>query len=178
MNPIGSTAPARLPDKLTLFFMALAAISATALWWRHGAGAAFAAVADAGMLLLAITPIIAAALLIGGYVQAVLPRELVARWLGADSGAAGYLLAVVAGAITPAGPFAAFPLVLALRRSGAPFDICVVYLSAWATLGIQRIVIWELPFLGHEFVVLRVLASLPIPFAAGLIARALQGRFA
>jgi hypothetical protein len=37
-------------------------------------------------------------------------------------------------------------------------------------------VIWELPFLGHDFVLLRVLVSLPLPVVAGLLARALLRR--
>lgn len=163
------------PDRTTLFFMALAALSAAALWLHSGAPEVVAALRGAGWLLLGIGPIIVLALLVGGYVQALLPRALVARWLGEGSGAAGYLMGTLAGVLTPAGPFGAFPLVVALRRAGAPFDICVVYLSAWATLGIHRIVIWELPFLGPDFVVLRVLASLPIPIAAGVFARALIG---
>ncbi len=171
MTPAKRDAPPGRPSKLTLFFVALAALSAAALWWQQGVDATLAAVRDAMVLLAMIAPVIAAALLIGGYVQAVLPREAVSRWLGSDSGAGGYLLAMIAGCFTPAGPFAAFPLVLALRRGGAPFDVCVVYLSAWSTLGVQRIVIWELPFLGHEFVALRVLASLPVPLLAGLLAR-------
>lgn len=161
---------------MTMFFIALAAISAGALWYRHGLGEMLDAFGSAGLLLLGITPVIIVALFVGGYVQALLPQDLVTRWLGADGGGTRYLLATAAGVITPAGPFVAFPLVLALRRAGAPFDTCVVYLSAWATLGIQRIVIWELPFLGHDFVALRVLASLPVPIVAGLLARALMER--
>lgn len=162
-------------DRVTLFFAALAATSAAGVWALHGGGALLATLAGAGGLLLRIAPLILAALFIGGYVQALLPRDLVARWLGENSGAAGYLLAMAAGVLTPAGPFGAFPLVLALRRAGAPFDVCVVYLTAWATLGIHRVVIWELPFLGLDFVALRTAVSLPLPVVAGLLVRALPG---
>jgi uncharacterized membrane protein YraQ (UPF0718 family) len=156
---------------MTLFFIALAAVSAAGVWLRDGPGEVLDALQHAGTLLLGIAPVIALALFLGGYVQALLPRKLVTRWLGEDGGAGRYLLAIGAGVLTPAGPFGAFPLLLALSRAGAPFDVCVVYLSAWATLGLHRIVIWELPFLGTDFVLLRVLASLPVPIAAGLLAR-------
>lgn len=160
-------------NRITLFFAALAVTSATGVWVLQGGGALLDALASAVGLLLRIAPIIIAALFIGGYVQALLPRDLVARWLGENSGATGYLLAMVAGTLTPAGPFGAFPLVLALRRGGAPYDVCVVYLTAWATLGVHRVVIWELPFLGPDFVALRIAVSLPLPIAAGLLSRAL-----
>jgi len=161
---------------MTLFFVLLAAASALGLWLQQGAAGLGDALAHAALLLLGLAPVIALALLIGGYVEALLPRALIARWMGENSGPAGYALAIAGGVLTPAGPFGAFPLVLALRRAGATFDICVVYLSAWATLGLHRIIIWELPFLGQDFVTLRVLASLPVPLAAGLLARALTVR--
>jgi len=164
------------PDWMTSFFVALAALSASALWAQQGSGSLLEALRASGWLLAGITPVIVAALFIGGYVQALLPNEQVARWLGEDSGGAAYLLATAAGVATPAGPFGAFPLVLALRGAGARFDVCVVYLTAWATLGIHRIVIWELPFLGVDFVLLRVLVSLPLPLLAGIGARALLRR--
>jgi len=176
MNANDNTPRAGKPDRMTLFFVALAATAAGGLWLQDGAAELVEALRHAGMLLLGIAPVIIVALFVGGYVQALMPRDVVTRWLGEEGGPLRYLLATVAGVVTPAGPFGAFPLLVAMRRAGAPFDVCVVYLSAWATLGLHRIVIWELPFLGHDFVLLRVLASLPVPVAAGLLARALLGR--
>ncbi len=164
-------------DRLTLFFAVLAASSAAGLYAIDGAGELGNAVLHAGRLLLSIAPIILAALFLGGYIQALLPHDLVQRWLGDRSGIRGYVVAMTAGILTPAGPFGAFPVVLALRKGGAAFDVCTVYITGWATLGIHRIVIWELPFLGADFVALRVTASLLLPLAAGLIARAIaRGR--
>lgn len=171
----GKRRPGRL-DRMTLFFITLAVVSAGGVWLHDGPDGVLDALRSAGTLLLGIAPLIIVALFVGGYVQALLPHNLVARWLGEGGGSGRYLLASVAGVVTPAGPFGAFPLVVALRNAGAPFDVCVVYLSAWATLGLQRIVIWELPFLGPDFVLLRVLASLPVPIAAGILARALLAR--
>lgn len=176
MNSTESPVRRTYPDRMTLFFITLAVVSAAGVWLDAGGAALLDALRSAGTLLLGIAPLIIVALFVGGYVQALLPHNLVARWLGEDSGSGRYLLASAAGVVTPAGPFGAFPLVVALRNAGAPFDVCVVYLSAWATLGIQRIVIWELPFLGPDFVLLRVLASLPVPIAAGFLARALLAR--
>lgn len=164
-------------DRLTLFFAALATSSAAGLYALEGADELGSAILHAGWLLLSITPIILTALFLGGYIQALLPHDLVQRWLGERSGVRGYVVAMLVGILTPAGPFGAFPLVLALRKGGAAFDVCTVYITAWATLGIHRVVIWELPFLGADFVGLRVTASLILPLTAGLIARAIvRGR--
>jgi uncharacterized membrane protein YraQ (UPF0718 family) len=158
--------------RTTGFFIVLALASAAGLAWRDGGAELLAALASAGGLLLLIAPVIAAALLLGGYVRALLPHEQVARWLGPESGWQGYALAMLGGVVTPAGPFAVFPILLGLRQAGAGFAVCVVYVTAWAALGAQRIVVWELPFLGFDFVGLRVLASLPLPLIAGLLAAA------
>lgn len=160
-------------DRLTLFFAVLAASSAAGLYALEGGGEVGRAVLHAGGLLLSIAPIILTALFLGGYIQALLPHDLVQRWLGDRSGIRGYVVAMTAGILTPAGPFGAFPIVLALRKGGASFDVCTVYITAWATLGIHRVLIWELPFLGADFVGLRVTASLILPLTAGLIARAI-----
>jgi len=164
--------PPRRITRSTLFFVVLAVAAAAGLAWRDGPGAVLEAVTEAGRLLLYIAPVIGVALLLGGYVQALLPHDRAARWLGPDSGMRGYAIAVLGGIVTPAGPFAVFPILVALRQAGATFAVCVTYITAWATLGVQRVVIWELPFLGIDFVVLRIAASLPLPILAGLLATA------
>jgi len=168
--------PKRRVTRTTWFFVVLAVASGGGLAWRDGPGAFVDALGSAGMLLVYIGPVIAAALLLGGYVHALLPHDRVARWLGPESGWRGYGIAVLGGVVTPAGPFAVFPILMSLRQAGAGFPVCVVYLTAWAVLGAQRTVIWELPFLGAHFVALRLVASLPVPIVAGLLAHAVARR--
>ncbi|RFA27301.1 hypothetical protein CAI21_14765 [Alkalilimnicola ehrlichii] len=161
----------RLIDKTTVFFTLIALASGAGVWWVHGPST-FQATLNEGLILLAlILPVIAAAMLIGSYVQRLIPQAIIERWLGSRSGLRGYLVATLAGVVTPGGPFAAFPLVVALYRAGAAFEICIVYLTAWALLGIHRILIWEIPLLGFDFVAVRVIVSLPLPLVAGLLAR-------
>jgi len=166
----GDAEPRRRITRTTTFFIALASLSAAGLAWRDGGAALADALASAAWLLVTVAPLIATAFLLGGYVNALLPHDRVARWLGPDSGWRGYGLAALGGVVTPAGPFAVFPILLGLRQAGAGFPVCVVYVTAWATLGLQRTLVWELPFLGVDFVGLRVLASLPLPLIAGVLA--------
>lgn len=168
--------PPRRITRSTLFFIVLAAAAAAGLAWREGPTAVLEAGTEAARLLLYIAPVIGVALFLGGYVQALLPHDRAARWLGPDSGTRGYAIALLGGIVTPAGPFAVFPILVALRHAGATFPICVTYITAWATLGVQRVVIWELPFLGVDFVLLRMAASLPLPVLAGLLAAAVVKR--
>jgi hypothetical protein len=47
--------------------------------------------------------------------------------------------------------------------------------TSWELIGIQRIVVWEMPFMGVKFVTFRFVVSLVLPIIAGLIARRLVG---
>lgn len=163
-------------DPSTLVFIALAAGSGAALAWLQGLEAFNSALTEGLTLLAMIIPVILAAMMISGYVQRLVPTALVERWLGAGSGLRGLAVATVAGALTPGGPFAAFPLVVGLYRAGASFEICVAYLTAWTVLGLNRVLIWEIPFLGIEFALLRLAVSLPLPALAWLLAKLIAGR--
>lgn len=152
-------------------FAILAAVSGLLCFWFGGAGAVADALGHAGGLLVFVLPQLAAGLLIGGLVQQFVDREKVSRLLGSRSGFQGLMLATVAGLVTPGGPFTSFPLVYALWIAGADIGALVAYVAAWALIGLNRLIIWELPFIGADFTALRFLVSLPLPLIAGLIAR-------
>lgn len=154
---------------------ALAGTSGIACWSLKGTAGVVEALGIAWHLLLTILPVLGAALLLAGFVQAGVARETIARWLGAESGLRGLLVASLAGAATPGGPMAAFPLVLALAAGGADRGAVIAYITAWSLNGFQRILVWEIPILGPEFAALRFVASLPLPILAGLLARRLPG---
>jgi uncharacterized membrane protein YraQ (UPF0718 family) len=122
-------------------------------------------------MLTAVAPKLGAALLIAGFIQVLLPRERVARWLGDQAGLKAVAIAAGAGMVTPGGPMTSFPLVNALHQAGSGRSALVAYLTSWSTLGLQRIMSWELPLMGVEFAAVRFLASLPLPFVAGLVCR-------
>jgi hypothetical protein len=101
-----------------------------------------------------------------GYIAAALPNDLIGRWLGADSGMAGVVLAVIGGALTPGGPVVGFSIGAAALKSGAGAPQVIAYSTAWALYALQRLVLWEMPVLPVRFVLLRAVVSLPVPFLA------------
>ena len=127
-------------------------------------------------LLVALVPRMMVALAIAGLVQVLVPKDLVARWLGDAGGYRGLILATAAGMATPGGPMLSFPLVLALKAAGANTPTLIAYLTSWSLLGVHRIVMWEIPLFGTEFAVVRFVVSLPMPFLAGLIAGVLVAK--
>jgi len=106
-----------------------------------------------------------------------MPRDLIRKWIGDKSGLTGILIASLAGALTPGGPIASFPVIAALYKLGADFGPLVAYLTAWELIAVQRMVVWEIPFMGIRFVLFRLLVSLALPVLAGMIAKTLATRF-
>jgi hypothetical protein len=107
------------------------------------------------------------------YPAVVIPRDKVAATVGRGSGIMGLVVATFAGTITVGGPTAAFPLLAILGAIGADRGVLVTFITAWATLGLQRILTWDEPMMGAEFSALRFAATFALPVLAGLVARAL-----
>ena len=118
-------------------------------------------------------PRVVIALSIASLVWFILPRDRIAGLVGSESGLKGLLIATAAGTITPGGPASAFSLLAAFAASGADRGALVTYITAWGTMGLQRVLVWDVPFLGAEFTLLRFVLSIPLPLRAGLIARRL-----
>jgi uncharacterized membrane protein YraQ (UPF0718 family) len=158
-------------------FLVLLALGLAGVFYAQGLEGVKTGVMNGLHLLVEILPIILAAVVIGGYFQSLVPRERVAAMLGDGSGIKGLAIATAAGALTPGGPFASFPLVVALFEAGAGYGAAVAYLTAWTGISLQRAIIWEWPLLGAEITIVRNLVSIPLPIIAGLIARAIAKRF-
>lgn len=160
----------RLLDGSFCFLAGLAVLSGGLAVWLKGPSAlreaAGIVISDAVFIL----PLIGMGLAIGAFFSILVPRAVVSRYLGSQAGLSGLLIASFVGTIMPAGPFAAFPLIVALGRSGASIGALVAFLTAWSVVGLHRLFVWELPFMGSDFALLRFVTSLPAPILAGLIA--------
>ena len=153
----------------------IAAISVTAgaiVYFRDGADKFLAILTNDLWLFSGMLPKMAAGCLIAAFVTRLLPREVVARVVGGESGLLGILIAMVMGAVLPGGPLTIYPVAGAFLILGADVGTAVAFITAWNLLGYNRALIWELPFFGPEFVGWRILIALPLPIIAGLMARA------
>jgi uncharacterized membrane protein YraQ (UPF0718 family) len=167
---------APLVDPSLVAFAMLALITG-AICYARGRGVFLRGLDDALAMMRQVLPKVAGALLMAGFVQVLLPGELVVKWIGKDTGFKGILIACLAGALTPGGPIISFPLVAALYRMGANISSLVSYLTAWELLGVQRILIWDMPLMGVKFMALRVAVSLILPIVAGMVAQKVAGFF-
>jgi len=125
------------------------------------------------MDFIGIVPRIALGVIGSGYIAAVIPPQVITGWLGPDSGWAGVLAAVIAGAVTPGGPVVGFSIGAVALKSGAGAPQVIAYVIAWALFAFQRLILWEIPFMPARFVWFRAAVSLPFPFLAAAIAMAI-----
>jgi uncharacterized protein len=153
-------------DTSTIVMLVAAVITLMVVHWRspEAAGKGLGA---AGALILEITPRMLAAFTIAGLIQAVVPQEVIVKWMGHGSGMRGILIGMTLGSVTPGGPMTHFPIVASLFKVGVGIGPLVSYLTAWSLFGLQRIIMWEIPFLGPKIVAIRVAVSLFFPLLAG-----------
>lgn len=155
-----------------LLIVALVAVAAgTACYVLKGSDVFFSVLGSDLTLLLSIAPKVIGGVLLAGLLTALLPQEKVARWMGARSGLRGLVFAGLAGALLPGGPMMAFPLTVALRGAGADIGTTTAFLTGWSLLNLNRTLVWEMSFFGHDFVFLRYGLSLAVPLLLGLAAR-------
>lgn len=120
-----------------------------------------------------LLPRIGAGVVGSGFIAEVLPKALVASWIGPGSGLIGVLIATLGGALTPGGPVVGFSIGAAALKGGAGAPQVIAYSTAWALYAIHRLVIWEVPMMPPRLVWLRAAVSVPLPFIAAAIAMAL-----
>ena len=129
----------------------------------------------ASVLLLQILPLLLAAFVVAGLAQVLLPKEFIGKWLGQASGMRGILIGAAAGAITPGGPFVAFPIVVTIWQAGAGIGTVVAFITGWSLWAVTRLPL-EIGLIGPKVTLIRLASTLVFPPLAGLIAHTLFGR--
>ena len=164
--------PRKTFDWSTAAVAALVVGSALVVLFRDGAARCVEIVVSDLSLFGGMLGRVLAGCFIGAFLAFLLPRQMVARWVGAESGLAGLLVGTVVGAVLPGGPVTIYPVASAFLAVGADAGSTVAFVTAWTLLGYSRALVWELPFFGPDFVVWRILIATPLPFVAGALARA------
>ncbi|MFC7476810.1 permease [Dankookia sp. GCM10030260] len=154
-----------------LVILSIGLVSGSLVWVLHGPEAFRRALGVAFDVFLTVLPALLAGLLLAGSLKQLVPPGALAKWMGAESGTRGLLVATLCGMAMPGGPMAAFPLVLVLAQAGADRGALIAFIVAWALNGFQRVLVWEVPLLGADFALLRFLCGLPLSVVAGAVAR-------
>jgi len=158
-------------DWSMVVIVAIVVAAAAAVYVRDGADAFLHVLYGDLDLFIDVLPKVLAGCLIGAFVTLLLPREVVTRWVGAESGITGLFIATFAGLVLPGGPLAIYPVASAFLVAGADMGAVIALLSSWTLIGFNRALVWEIPFMGVDFVLWRALAALPFPIVLGLLGR-------
>ncbi|MFK7791445.1 MAG: hypothetical protein AB8B88_02125 [Devosiaceae bacterium] len=119
---------------------------------------------------MSVLPALTVGILGAGFVAALMPPELAQDYLGEGAGASGYAIAYVIGALTPGGPVVGFALGAAAVKAGASVPIVMVFVTSWALVSLNRLLIWELATVPRRVIIARLLVSAPVPIFTGLVA--------
>jgi len=101
-----------------------------------------------------------------GLFEVLVPKQLIGKYLGRESGWKGVLLALLFGT-APTGPlYVAFPIAAMLLKKGAsPLNV-IILLDAWAAIKIPQLLI-EARFLGPSFMLVRLALTVPSAILMG-----------
>ncbi len=155
----------------TIFIAVLVAVCMAIVYRRDGLDGAMTILKhDVGMFG-EILPRVLAGCWLGVLIARVLPQDKVSRALGPQSGLKGLIIGTAFGAILPGGPFTVYPVGAAMLTVGADFGAVIAMVVSWSLIGYGRVISWELPIVGADYVTWRVIVSLPIPILAGLFGR-------
>ena len=128
-------------------------------------------------IFLDILPKMAAGCMIGVFSTLLIPREMVGRWVGAESGFLGLVIATAAGVVMPGGPVTIYPVAGAFLAVGADIGAALAFVTSWTLLGYSRALVWELPFFGPNFVLWRMAVAPLFPLLVGFLGRLVAQAF-
>ena len=153
----------------TTLVLAAIAIILLAIAYVRGHNLPLAGILAAGRTLWKNLAIVLLGFLIAGLVQVLVPKELIARWLGTGAGAKGVLLGCVVGGLVPGSPYAVYPIVAGLYRAGASLGAVVGFISAWSLWSVSRLSL-EIALVDPKVALLRYAITFVVPPLAGLVA--------
>ncbi len=137
------------------------------LCWNYpvkGTGAIKGSLSYLVEMLLFIPPIF----VLVGLLDVWVPRAIVERSVGPESGIGGVVLSILV-ATAAAGPlYVGFPVAAALLRKGCRLANAVIFLGTWATVKIPMLMM-EIKFMGLAFSLLRFALTLPSVIAMGYL---------
>jgi len=160
--------PARKTLKQWLFEYRLALIVAAVdlLIWIFAPAQAAPVMSNTWDYLIELMVIIIPVTVLMGLFEVWVPKQLITKYLGHESGWKGILLALLFGA-APSGPlYIAFPIAAMLLKNGAsPLNV-IILLNAWAAMKIPQLLV-EANFLGPSFMLTRLALTLPVTILIG-----------
>ncbi len=154
--------------------MGVLALTFLLIGYYQGQGQHITGLKSALNMTLQILPLLICAFIVAGMVQALLPKDLISKWVGVESGMRGLLVGTLVGALTPGGPYVSLPIATGLLRAGASVGTMVAFLTGWSLWAVSRLPL-EVGILGWKLTLIRLASTFFFPPIAGWIAQTFFG---
>jgi len=122
--------------------------------------------------LVQALPLIIAAFLLTGQLQAFLSKEWMDKLLQKFSGIKGILFSAAAGGLFPGPPYVYYPFLSGFKEKGIPFYLFFSFLAGKHVYDVARLPM-EISLINPGIALLRNLITIPIPILIGLLSRRL-----
>jgi uncharacterized membrane protein YraQ (UPF0718 family) len=121
-------------------------------------------------MFVGILPALLNMLILVSLALTFVPQQTIVRWLGANSGVAGYAVAAVIGSIAMIPGFVAFPLGALILKTGAGYAVVAVFITTLMMVGIVTLPL-ESRYFGRTVALLRNGLSFIGALIVGLLIR-------
>jgi uncharacterized membrane protein YraQ (UPF0718 family) len=164
--------------KLLIPTLIVALITGVLLALVHTKGGNSGAAVQEGLTTLGkMLPVLAFALVAASCLVYLVPADMVAKWVGKESGVRGIFVASAAGMIVPpGGPIVVYAIAAGLLKAGASLATMVAFVTAYNLLAVHRFP-FELTMMGWKFVALRALSVILLAPLAGFFAMGMAALF-
>jgi uncharacterized membrane protein YraQ (UPF0718 family) len=154
----------------------VALILAFIAWQVGGYNLVLSGLKSGGENLETVVLSLVAAFITAGMIQSLVSEEMIARWLGAESGWRGMILACLGGSLIPGGPYVYYPIAGVFLKNGAGIGVLVAFVTAKNLWSVSRIPI-EIALLGSDLTFIRYGITFIIPPILGFLAESFFGQF-
>lgn len=125
-------------------------------------------------LFVKVLPLLFFAFILVGYLNLLVPKEVLQSWLGPEAGWKGLFIGPAIGALVQGGPFAFFPLFDSVFRDSVTTGTAVAMITAWGMINVGHLP-YEAAFLGPRFILLKYSIYILFPTLAGFLANLIFG---
>ena len=98
----------------------------------------------------------------------IIPPEMIVKYLGAGSGAIGFVIAAAVGSITLIPGFISYPIASGLLKQGASYATVAVFMTTLMMVGVVTLPL-EIKYFGRRVAILRNLLNLFVAIIIGIL---------
>ena len=154
-------------DFTVLILLIMVATAAGIAFWKGGWPLISSGLKRTGNIFQSVWLRLIFGIILGGMIQVLIPSELIAAWIGPESGLKGLLIGSYIGFFSIGGPHVRMPIIAAVYAAGAGAGPIIALLISMSIISLQMLIVWQIPFFGLRMPLARFVVCLFVPPVAG-----------